>query len=241
MSHLNLGALLQDLGKGAESEAAYRRAMTIQEKLTDDFPAVPEYQFDLGCSYGAYGNRLRTGGRAAESLEWYAKSIHTLALVYERKPRDVPARQFLLNSYGGRAMAHVQLHNDALAVADWNKAIELSLHEEQFGLRALRAASQLRAGQVSEAVAEAAELTKQSIWNPAQWYDYACIYAVASGKSADKRRLYADRAIELLQVALKAGWKDAARMKKDKDLDPIRNRDDFTKLVEEVEAKNKPK
>ena len=56
---------------------------------------------------------------------------------------------------------------------------------------------------VAEAVAEVAELTKTAVWSVGQWYDFACVYSVASGKIADKRTEYADRAMELLQKAVK--------------------------------------
>ena len=56
--------------------------------------------------------------------------------------------------------------------------------------------------------------------------------ALASGKSADKKQDYADRATELLQQAAKAGWNNAGHMAHGRDLDPIRERDDFKKLIE---------
>jgi hypothetical protein len=68
------------------------------------------------------------------------------------------------------------------------------------------------------AVAELAELTQSTNWNAGQWYVFACLYAVASGKLADKQQEYADRAMELLRKAVQAGWKDAAHMAKDTDL-----------------------
>ena len=43
--------------------------------------------------------------------------------------------------------------------------------------------------------------------------------------------------MELLQQAVKAGFKNAAHMKKDSDLDPLRDRDDFKKLLAELEKK----
>jgi hypothetical protein len=46
--------------------------------------------------------------------------------------------------------------------------------------------------------------------------------------------------MELLQQAVKAGWKDAAHMAKDTDLDPLRERDDFKKLLTELEKKPPP-
>jgi Tfp pilus assembly protein PilF len=47
----------------------------------------------------------------------------------------------------------------------------------------------------------------------------------------------ADRAMELLQKAVKAGYKDAAHMAKDTDLDPLRGREDFKKVLAELEGK----
>jgi hypothetical protein len=43
--------------------------------------------------------------------------------------------------------------------------------------------------------------------------------------------------MELLHKAMKAGFKDAAHMRKDTDLDPLRGREDFKKLIAELEKK----
>jgi hypothetical protein len=43
--------------------------------------------------------------------------------------------------------------------------------------------------------------------------------------------------MELLQKAVKAGYKEVAHMKKDTDLDPLRARADFKKLLAELEKK----
>ncbi len=124
---------------------------------------------------------------------------------------------------------------------DWDKAIELSPKQEQPSYRGRRAISLLQAGKVVEAVTEVDELTKVAGWTAGQWYDFACVYAVASGKIADKKQEYADRAMEMLHKAVKAGYKDAGHMKKDTDLDPLRGRADFKKLVADLEKRNPPK
>src|SRR5262245_52665089 len=146
-------------------------------------------------------------------------------------------KQFLRNSYWGRARAHHGLQKFTEAVKDWDQAIELSPVAEQARLRARRASSQVKAGRVAEAVAEAAELTKSSNWDGGQWYDFACIYAIASGKSAEKKSEYADQAMGLLQRAVKAGYKDTSQVARDQDLDPLRTRDDFKKLLAELAKK----
>ena len=46
--------------------------------------------------------------------------------------------------------------------------------------------------------------------------------------------------MELLTLAYAAGWEDAAHMKKDADLDPSREREDFEKLLAELEKKFPP-
>ena len=43
----------------------------------------------------------------------------------------------------------------------------------------------------------------------------------------------------MLRQAIAKGYKDAAHMKEDKDLDPLRSHPDFQKLLRELEAKAK--
>ena len=140
------------------------------------------------------------------------------------------------NSHNNRAEAYDRLEKYTDAVKDWDRAIELSEKPEQPEFRAGRATTKLRAGQAAEAMAEVAQLTKLPDGTADQWYSFARFHAVASGKLADKKAEYADRAMELLQQAVNAGYKDAAHMKKDTDLDPLREREDFKKLLAELEA-----
>src|SRR5947209_515939 len=90
---------------------------------------------------------------------------------------------------------------------------------------------------MAEAVAEVAELTKSPTWNADFWFHFARVYAIASGKSNDKKPEYADRALELLHKAVNAGYNDASHMRKDPVLDPLREREDFKKLIAKLEKK----
>jgi len=76
-------------------------------------------------------------------------------------------------------------------------------------------------------------------------YNAACYRAVsaavlrATAKPASPANdAEADRAMVLLEQAVAAGYKDAAHMRKDKDLDSVRNRDDFKKLIGELDRAN---
>jgi hypothetical protein len=105
---------------------------------------------------------------------------------------------------------------------------------------------------LAEAVGEIDELTTIGADDQAatgdytanQWYNFACICAVASRKSADKGQEYADRAMNLLARTVQAGWKNADKMANDKMLEALRERDDFKKLVADLTAQQagaKPK
>jgi serine/threonine protein kinase/tetratricopeptide (TPR) repeat protein len=232
--HRSLGILLSDLGKLTEAEKQFRQALAINEKLAVDFPAMLEYRIDLGSSYCNVGHIILDGGRPRESLDWYDKAMRTLTPVYEQDHGAANAKEFLCNSHRGRAEAFDALQKHDQAVKDWNRVAELSPKS------AIRAAALARADRIAEATAEADELTKSSNWNANGWYDIACVYAIAGGQSADKKQEYAGRAMELLRIAVKHGWKDAALMVKDHDLDSLRDRDDFKKLLADLGEKPAP-
>jgi hypothetical protein len=61
---------------------------------------------------------------------------------------------------------------------------------------------------------------------------------LTSAERARQAKAYADRAMDLLRQAVANGYRDVAQMKKDQSLDPLRQRDDFKTLLEELE---KPK
>ena len=107
-------------------------------------------------------------------------------------------------------------------------------------MRIERADAWLRAGKITEAIAEIAELVNSSDvsrWVAADWYNAACLYSVAASKIEDKRQEYADRAMQLLQKAVQAGWMDVAHLGRDTDLDVLREREDYKKLLAELQAK----
>jgi serine/threonine protein kinase len=231
-THNNLGELHRILGRRKEWRIETERAVKIWQKLAEQFPLETKDRVKLGAHYCNLGCFICDDGKPAESLDRFAKAIETLTPVHQS---DGMAKLFLRNSYTGRAIAQTCLHKYAQAVKDWDKAIELSPKNDQVRFRIGRANSKLKAGQALEAVAEVAELAK-SAGDARQWYSIACFYALASGEVADKRQEFADRAMELLRKAVQSGFRDAALMAKDDDLDPLRKREDFQKLLAELQA-----
>jgi tetratricopeptide (TPR) repeat protein len=238
-THNNLGNLLVELGRHDEARREHEKARDLQKKLAGDFPSVPQYQVDLGGSYLNFGILVRAEGKPADSLRWFDLAVGTLVPVYQNDPRALTARLFLCFSHEERATAYDLLKKHAEADKDWDRAIGLSHGPERVFFRSSRAKSRAQAGLVAEAVAEVDALTKDPQaaaagapkWLADGWYNSACVYAVASGKVAGKEREYADRAVSLLRRAVQAGYRDAAHMRKDPDLDALRGREDFKKLL----------
>jgi serine/threonine protein kinase len=233
-SHTQLGFLLGGLGKRADAEQQAHQARAHLEKLAADFPDVPEYRADLAANYSVIGVLVSLGGQPAVGLEWHTKAIRTATPLAEQDPRLGTVRQTLWTSHWGRAVAYDLLQRYAEGLPDWDKVIELSPAQEQPRFRGRRAIARVNAGQVAEAVAEVAELTKASGWAANQWYEFACVYAVASSKTADRQQEYANQAMDLLQKAVKVGFTDTAHMKRDTNLNPLRARADFQKLIGEL-------
>ena len=76
---------------------------------------------------------------------------------------------------------------------------------------------------------------------PGDLYDLACNQSLLSGVVGHQRAgREADRAMDTLHRAFAAGWRDAAWMRTDPDLDPIRSRPDFQVLMMDMEFPSDP-
>src|SRR5262249_35844717 len=167
-----------------------------------DFPAVPAYRSQLAASQVAFGHLLSDGDQAAEALAWYDRAIALLKPLVEAEPRLAVERHFLRNAYWGRGRALDKLGRPAEAIADWDQAVELAPAPEKAEMRAGRAPSLVRAGQVERAVAEAADLAKAPDADADQLYDLACVYALTAGKDEANREGYVANALQLLRRAV---------------------------------------
>jgi tetratricopeptide (TPR) repeat protein len=237
-SHNNLGALLEGLGRGPQAEAAYRRALDLGEQLAAAFPAVPEYRTDLGGSQGNFGQLLRRNKQPQLALEWFDKAIATLQGVLRQVPGDVTTHGFLRNAHWGRAETLDALGRHAEAAADWDKVVELSPEQQRASFRLLGALSRVRAGQVGRALRAVEELAKDA--DADTLYNAACVCALASAAVREQKDKHSRRAVELLRQAVAKGYKDVDHLKQDDDLSSLRGRDDFRKLLGEMDKPSPP-
>jgi tetratricopeptide (TPR) repeat protein len=238
-THNNLGNELRELGKLDAARGEYRVARKLNQALVASFPGVSLYRVDLGGNYCNLGRLARDEDKFADSLHWFDLAIRMLTPVYEQDRRDSKAREFLCKSHLGRALTHDELRKHTEAVKDWDRAVELCPAAERIAYRGSRAISRIQAGQTAEAIIEIEELTRVGQWSARQWYGFACAYANASIKIAGKKQEYGDRAVEMLRQAVKDGYRNAAKMSKDHWLNPLRGREDFKKLLAELNAAKK--
>jgi hypothetical protein len=157
----------------------------------------------------------------------------------QREAKVSRTGKILLHDTVGRVAELYDALGQKEEAARWRKELTTTAGYVQNATEADHPYALLRTGRTAEAVARAEELTKQAIWNNAQWYNFACLYAVAGTRVAGKREEYADRAMELLRKAVNAGYDDAGHVGWDPDFTSLRERDDFKKLLAEL-AKASP-
>jgi hypothetical protein len=214
MSHNNRGNLLRDTGRMMEAEPDYTEALRIQKRLAADFPNQPDLRNGLAgtCVNLALLHGQQGDWTAAKRLLLEGRPHHLAAL--KANPRHPTYRQFYRNYLVALTAAHAGLleQGDAVRTAE-------SLRELGWGA-------------------------------PTAAYDAACglslcVPIVAKhGKLNDKQRkeaaqFYGDAAMRLLREAVSKGYKDAPNMRKDTDLNPLRQREDFQKLMAELEGEGK--
>jgi hypothetical protein len=112
-------------------------------------------------------------------------------------------------------------------------------------IRRSRAQAQLGLGEHAAAAAAAEEMLPFEADPPKDAYTAACVLAqcvsladkdakLSEPERKELARHYADRAVALLRQAVAKGYKDVAKVEKEQDLDALRSRDDFKKLLADL-------
>jgi serine/threonine protein kinase len=220
---------------GRREEALKLREETValqKARLGPDHPDTLEGMIGLGDSYAAVG-------RHADALGLFEEALA------RRKAQLGPDHPDTLMSMFAVADGLIQLGRGAEAVSIIDecvrraagKVVPPGLLPRVMELR-LRHFEKARDAAGCRQTAEMWENLKPT--DPVGLYNAACMRAVAAavfraaddspeaGRQADAE---ADRAMAWLKQAAAAGFKDAAHMKQDKDLDVVRGRADFTDLM----------
>jgi serine/threonine-protein kinase len=185
---------------------ALERARDLRAELVRSNPAVTQFRSDLAETYHSLAHNLSKLARPQEALAAYQQAITLQRVAVEKVPEMTQYRQRLSGHY----------HNLA----------EL-----------LR-----RLGCPGEAADASRECQKLWPHHSAELYQVACELArcvplVGRGnpdltpQEQAQRDQYANQALEALRQALVAGFRNLEQLQQDVDLDPLRSRDDFKKLL----------
>ena len=211
--HTKLGRLLLQMGKPVEAGAECRTAVAIWQKLVEDTPGVALYRCMLAQSVQNLGDVVRSVGRFAEAKAAYERAI----ALEEPRVREEPTislhRYDLACLVRRRGLALVNLGDPAGAAEDVRRALQ-SLDGLPFN----------SAGSL---------------------FQKACCHAALAGLagqpesriSAGEGEEAAAKAMDCLSRAVADGYRNVHEVRIETALDPLRDRQDFKKLMAELEKK----
>ncbi len=215
-NHLDLGVLLSETSRPAESEAEQRKAIALYEKLSAGDPKAPGHRVGLAGALYNLGDVIRALGRTAEAREHYERAIAIHETLVKENPNPW-YRSLLAHSLRRRGLARRELGDVAGGAADTRRALSLydglasRSGEERFETACCRAALAALAG------------------------------GNGAGVSPAEGKAEADQAMALLEKAVGVGFRNATVFRTEPALGPLREREVFKKLLEELETKSPAK
>jgi serine/threonine-protein kinase len=248
----SLATLYAETTRPVEAETMYRKALVIQERVARDHAKRIDLASDLGRTYSNLGSLMQDQGKPATAVACFSRSIRILEGVQRHDPHNATVSEVLPNAKLGRSQSllKVSLQQPAAEVKDWDQALEIDPGPHRGFYRWKRARALVRQGDHVQAVAEAMDLARDKTTTEFTVHDLACVCSLAAaavpkdgGLQADEQKrlaeLYAVQAVALFWQAREAGffkeWANVARMKNDTDLRALHQREDFKKLLRELE------
>lgn len=253
----DLTGLYDLMKRWPESEAACKKAIAIREQLVQQHPSVPAYALNLGNDYSRVSDIMRLTDRFVEAIEWSEKAIRQIETALPSYKDAEHARQMYAACFWSRAQAWVGLGEHDKAIPDWNRALELGLGFRKDWTRIRRALARAHVREYLAATAEVEEVMKShkpSRYTLSYLPDAARVYAVAidaarkdtrisEGERLEISERYAARAMDLLTQAVARGYFTPAHevnwLATEPELNTLRMRADFAKLLAEVQGKGK--
>jgi eukaryotic-like serine/threonine-protein kinase len=226
-----VGDMQLRLGDSQAALAAYLDSLKIRQRLAQADPTSAETQRDLLAIFIKLGNFDREHFQFASAVAWYDKALQVAKTF--AKPDFF--RQEMQNLEQGVHFCRAA----EKAVADPASTLAQPAVDRPAILSAAMTA--LVKQKQSEKAVTAADLLAKETQDADAAYKAACSYAlcVALTEKDNVKDHYAAHAVELLRLAVERGFKDTEHMKKDSELDALRQRDDFQKLLHELEGKSK--
>jgi serine/threonine-protein kinase len=206
---LGLAELASDAGLPEDALAARRRALQVAEDLAHDQPDSVAFRGTLARSAATLGQSLMAQGRPEQALPPLRRAVEQQTVIVNQRPNSAVERRHL-------ATAQLRLGVAQGKVGQSAEALE--------SLRAARAT-----------------LEQVSPHGQDDSYNLACVAAqiclLLRKDEPAQAEAEAARAVQALREAVAAGYRDAAQLEMDADLEPLRARTEFQQLVTELKQR----
>jgi tetratricopeptide (TPR) repeat protein len=262
-SHNAIGNLLKEMGKKDDALAAQQKALALRQHLADAHPDVLEFQSELAMSHNTVGVLLEEMEKPAEAL---ASCQKALKLQQKLAAGNSAVNQYQIEL--ARIQENVGMLLEKLArldeaLAAFQKVLEVrqklaDANPTILGYQRNRVDCLCKIGHIQRLTGRAADAAasfRQAIvhlerlppGNPGHHVNLACMYALLAGVAAEagsdmsvaEGQAAADKAMAALRRAIAAGYRNIELLRTNNDLDTLRSRADFRKLVKELEAKTR--
>jgi serine/threonine-protein kinase len=232
----NFANYLRRGNKRAEAESGFRQAAQTYSYLVTKQPEVTEYRLNLAKVESNIGLLLLIRGEYTQAVEQCTSAIAAFDKILAAQPRLVEALSARQEAIYTRADAfgHLGQHDDALI--DWNMALDANLKAEA-EIRGYRAMTLVKLKRGAEAMADVDGVVAHPKARPIDIYNAACVCSQLFAAVPDDPTA-AKRAVELLRIAIEKGYDAKGKLLSDPDLTPLRDREDFRKLVSELADKS---
>jgi serine/threonine protein kinase len=244
----NLAGAYITAGEPAKALAILQNTLALREQRAKAEPGTSLAQSFLAWTHGQIGEAEQARLEYAAAVQAYVRSVQMFEKLDQAGALRHPFRGWM-SDYRQRLALCSKAEQ---AVKDLDFALKQPA-EQVPGLLDLRVRFLLKEQKLPAAVESAAKMKELAGDKAAQLYDAVCAYALCAGEpgrvsagsklrgadAAPLAKKCAEEAMALLKQAVAKGYKDAAHMKQDIDLDALRDREDFKKLVTELEAKAK--
>jgi tetratricopeptide (TPR) repeat protein len=224
-AHQSLGVHADRGGDRNAARQHFRDGSVLVERLVAEYPAVGDYRVSFGNIQLSIGDSHRVAGEYGPAAEYYERALATVRPVYDKDGREPDARRVLRECYENRAELLRRTGKPAVALADWDRALPLASGTDRPFTVLGRAVALAQAGQKEKALAEITPYLQSK--DREQLLSIARVFALAANDGGSQ-------AVETLQKALAAGWKDRSILATDSDFEAIRGREDFRKLQAET-------
>ncbi len=244
--HEKLGHICLSQGDLDRARQHFQRSFEIRQALAADGPDnVPNLR-DIYRSYEDFGHiALLQLNDPKTARNYYQKAVDGFSALLPRDPESAIYRSDVATAHYYLATALLRLGENDASMQSYrlcrDMRRELARDPKARTARINLMLALARCGEHVEAALIARSTIKSLPANAAGTYvEVACGLAICAGAAEKldpvRARTYADEAIAAIRRGSQGGWRDVERLKVDPDLDGIRSKPDFQRIIKELQA-----